>query len=309
MSRIGRALRILSANPRLFLRVLAGKIREKGPAPRGTVKRTVNGVVFNLDFDFDPGPATRFMYFGTYEPLVVEAMRLLLKPGDTFIDVGANIGYLSAVGAGFVKTSGQVHSFEPVPNLFERLLSFAQANPSYNITPHKCALGDGEGTAKINVFPPFNIGWCTMVPGFGADQKQPESITVPVTRLDRHIEEHKLRGITLIKIDVEGFEFPVLKGLKHYFDKTDELPAIICEIAPDAYPLLDLTPAQLSEYLAHYGYRAFSIIDRRTEIDITKLEGTSNAIFLPAAREPCGGAGTQPRRRRCTGSGKTPQPG
>ena len=58
------------------------------------------------------------MYYGSYAVPIVETMKRTLRPGDTFLDVGANIGYLSAIAAGLVGVTGQVHCFEPVPDYF-----------------------------------------------------------------------------------------------------------------------------------------------------------------------------------------------
>jgi len=80
------------------------------PLPKTTCKK-INGVWFRFDFDLDP--RIKKMYLGEYETETVETMKKLLRQGDVFIDVGANIGFLSAVAAGLV--GGQIHSFEPVP--------------------------------------------------------------------------------------------------------------------------------------------------------------------------------------------------
>ena len=69
------------------------------------------------------------MFFGAYEPLTVAAIKKYLREGDTFIDVGANIGFISSIAAGIVGTRGQIHSFEPVPRDFERLKGFSLMTP------------------------------------------------------------------------------------------------------------------------------------------------------------------------------------
>ena len=55
-----------------------------------------------------------------------------LKEGDTFIDIGANVGYISVFAMGLVGKTGSVHSFEPVPQYFNRLKIIKEDNPGYN---------------------------------------------------------------------------------------------------------------------------------------------------------------------------------
>ena len=105
--------------------------------PRRRVRKHIGGVVFEVDIEPDlTGVA---MYLGLYEPATARTMTRFLRPGDTFVDIGANIGYLSAVGANLVGRWGQVHCFEPVPRYFQRLQRLAETNPEYAIYPHQAA--------------------------------------------------------------------------------------------------------------------------------------------------------------------------
>lgn len=210
------------------------------------------------------------------------AMKRFLKKGDTFIDIGANIGYLSAVALGFVGKRGEVHSFEPVPEYVERLKEIAAANREYKIIVNQYALGEKEGREKIYVTNLPNIGWNTMIPNFMLEGTLKETVEVGVCRLDSYIMEKRLEDIRLIKIDTEGFEFPVLKGLSGYLENTAYRPVIICEISPTAYPPLDCTPADLSEYMKSYHYRAFKLADPGIEVDITRLTETTDVVFMAA---------------------------
>ncbi|MBA7507585.1 hypothetical protein ES706_06305 [subsurface metagenome] len=279
MNKAAFAVSLLASNPRLLFKHLICRIKLRWQLPEltNTITKDINGVLF--DFDLDYAPAIKRMFFDCYEIETVEIMRSVLKAGDTFIDVGANIGYLSAIGASFVGKKGQVHSFEPAPKYFQRLTKMAAANPDYRITVNNCALGEGRGTAKLDITSLPNIGWNTMVPNFMRSETISESVEVPVYRLDEYIKERRLDKISLIKIDTEGFEFPVLKGLQRYFENTGYLPVIICEIAPSAYPLLGYTLVQLSEYMKRYDYHAFSLINTHANVDITSLKQTTNIVF------------------------------
>src|SRR5258705_3937434 len=93
--------------------------------PRRAV-RNIGGVRFECDLTLDARVAD--MLFAAYEPDEIAVLERYLKPGDVFVDVGANIGYLTAVGASLVGPTGPVHSFQPMPEYFQRLESLRAPN-------------------------------------------------------------------------------------------------------------------------------------------------------------------------------------
>src|SRR5579863_8204669 len=95
-----KAASLLAKRPGLFCRVMLGKINSARRMPPLPAQRRIGGVLFEYDQAHYRGTAP--MYFGSYAPLVVAAMKRHLQPGDVFLDVGANIGYLSAVAADLV---------------------------------------------------------------------------------------------------------------------------------------------------------------------------------------------------------------
>jgi len=95
ISRALRAVTLLMSNPPLFWRRIKSHILR---ARSGIMQ--INGINFNIDLKLDF--AMRHMYFGLYQFEITDLMKRFLGNGDTFIDVGANIGYISAFGLGFV---------------------------------------------------------------------------------------------------------------------------------------------------------------------------------------------------------------
>jgi len=273
--KMGRALLILKSDPRYLLNILCKKLI---PLPKSPHRQEINGILFEFDFDFDP--VIKYMYWGTYETHIIALIKKFLRPGDVFVDVGANIGYISAIALGVLGKSGQVHSFEPVPQYFNRLKKIAELNKEYDIVVNQCALSDRAGTAKIDISNCQNIGWNTMVPDFMHKDTAKETIEIETCTLDRYTKEKELKKIALIKIDTEGFEFPVLMGLKSYFEENAHRPVIICEIAPASYPLLGYSLKQLSEYMEKYGYRAFDAVNNDVEIDLSLLKSTTDILFI-----------------------------
>jgi FkbM family methyltransferase len=259
---------LMAHDPGLFFGALYRMIKSRRYS---SIQERINGVAFSFDFNFDP--VIRHMYARVYEYDVVKAMQSILRPGDTFIDVGANIGYLSAIGAGLVGTSGEVHSFEPVAEYFEKLKLLRDLNPDFRIVPNQMALGDHQGIAQINIGH-CNIGWNTLVPDFMEDAV--DQAPTNVIRLDNYIINNNLNTISLMKIDVEGFEFPVLRGLDEYLE--DHHPALIVEVVPGAYPLLGADLAHLSNYMSKLGYKCVGL-DHRA-IDLVTLERSENVLFF-----------------------------
>jgi len=271
-----RAATLLARNPGLFCRVMLGKVKSARRMPPLPACKRMIGVLFEYDLADYRGTAP--MYFGSYAPLVIEAMRKYLAPGGIFIDVGANIGYLSAIAAGLVGTGGEVHSFEPVPAYCRRLQRLAELNPRHSIFPSGCAAGECAGTCTIYVT--REPGQNTMVPAYQRRAEIVSTLDVPVVRLDDYIAEKQMTRISLIKIDAEGFELPVVKGLERYFSSRRERPPIICEIAPRAYSLLGKSLADLENYMGQFGYSPRDLVDGRTPVNLRQIKQVEDVLFL-----------------------------
>lgn len=241
------------------------------------VIRKVNGV--NFPFDFNEYSRYRSMYLGLNSKRVVKTLIRDIKKGTTFIDVGANIGYMSAIGLGCVGKSGQVHSFEPVPTYFKKLLYMTKLNIKYNnIFINNFALGETYSTMNIDVN--RNIwGWNTLVPKFMEPSGIKTSFKVKIKRLDDYIFQNNLKNISLIKIDVEGFEIPVLKGLSSYFEEEDILPNLLIEVSPSAYQLLGYRLEDLENLLKQFSYKAYCP-NTRSEFDLRQISYLDDVLFI-----------------------------
>lgn len=231
------------------------------------ISRKIHGVNFRFYFKF--APRYRRMYLGLNSTSIVRVLLKYVKKGSCFIDAGANIGYISAIGAGLVGKYGQVHSFEPIPIYFEKLDELRCFNKDYNIYVNKFALGDNLGKKTININKNL-IGANSMVSGLVDSDLVKDTIEVDVKRLDDYIFEKNIKNISLIKIDVEGYELPLLKGLTRFFEKNiNSLPPLIVEITPEAYTLLGSKLEDLENLLAKFDYQAYSS-DEKHRIEIKK---------------------------------------
>ena len=276
IERLTRAVRLARHNPAL-LAEMAGATLARPGAAAGRVRRCVGDVL--MEFDCDLGPLVREMHAGRYEVAVVHRLRRLLREGDVFVDVGANVGYLSAVAAGCVGRSGEVHAFEPVPRYHGELANLAALNPGLTIRANAAAAGETKGTARIGISRGANTGWNTMVPG--AMDADSETIEVPVVALDDYLGEHGLASRELVvKVDAEGFELPVLRGLRRRLAGAPR-PRLLCEVSPDAYPLLGEDAGALERFVAEAGYRAHSV-DTMQPVKIAALRRITDVVLLPA---------------------------
>jgi FkbM family methyltransferase len=128
-----------------------------------------------------------------------------LRPGDTFVDVGANFGLFSAVAATKVGPGGRVIAIEPHPELIRRLKFNIAANGFNQVTVVESAVGDqiGEATFYANA---ASFAESTLKLGAEEAKKHQQAMRVPVTMLSKIVEQAGLSRIDALKIDIEGFE-------------------------------------------------------------------------------------------------------
>jgi len=245
-------------------------------APDGKVVKEIDGV--NFEFDLGLGKMVKSMYFGSYEFETQRLIKKHLKPGGVFIDVGANIGYFSAVGAGAVGKTGQVHCFEPISQYSYYIKKMIELNPEYQIKTNDIALGEEAGQCSIACHG-RNIGGNSLVPGYICEEDIAETIDIEVKRLDDYIEQEKLAEVSLIKIDTEGYESPVLFGLSRFFDgHKNNLPPIIAELTPKAFEMLDKKLDEFYDFMSSYGYKSYAICGEH-RIDIRKIQEQTDVLF------------------------------
>lgn len=196
--------------------------------------RTPDGLVFDLDLGVYPDCC---MAFGLYELDTARAMRRLVRPGDWVLDVGANIGYMTALAARMVGAGGRVDAFEPEPGNRARLEAHVALNGlSDRVRVHAVALSDRAGEATIHSFAGVagsNHGSSSLFP----HARLSPSATAPVAtaRLDDVLAA--LDGVAgrrprLVKMDVEGAEPLVVSGMAGLLGGP-EPPAILGELNPE----------------------------------------------------------------------------
>ncbi len=209
---------------------------------------------------------TKSKYCGMTEIDVKNFLKKFLKKGDTFFDVGAQFGYFSGVAASFVGYSGSVHVFEPTPFCWGDIDNLQKSNQNYTFFINHVACGDANTEKKLHISVPPHLSSHTLVDSL-LEKKgiaELETISVPIITLDTYIFQKNTKP-NVIKIDVEGYEFMVLKGLEKFFS-SGYAPAIICELTPQAYPILNHSIHDIVSFMKRFKYRIFSSWNHKKEI-------------------------------------------
>lgn len=147
----------------------------------------------------------RTMFLGLFEPSETNLYQQLLTQGDTFIDIGAHIGWYSTIASRIVG-NGQVVAFEPYATNVCPLKDNLTLNHCSNVLVLEIALGDQEGTISL-ASSDGDSGSVTALPW-----AHEGSYEVPLAKLDEVEVPVDLRSAALIKIDVEGWEAHVIRG-------------------------------------------------------------------------------------------------
>ena len=122
-------------------------------------------------------------------------------------------------------------------------------------------------------------GWNTLVPKLMNPSQVKTRFEVNIKRLDDYIFQNNLKNISLIKIDVEGFEIPVLKGLSSYFEEVDVLPNLLIEVSPSAYQLLGYKLEDLEDLLNKVSYQAYYPNSKR-KFDLRQISRKADILFI-----------------------------
>jgi FkbM family methyltransferase len=194
-----------------------------------------------------------------YEPYIARAMKTNLRPGDTFWDIGANIGWFSLLASKIVGSNGRVFSFEPSPDVFN-LLS-ANTRGLHSVRAIQCGVGNADnvlafaahGTSGSASF----VEEVTKINRHYLPETPIRKVEVNIRKVDTLVKE--LGPPRLVKIDVEGFELEVLKGATGLLSTAR--PTLIMEIHPPQLNLSGGSEALLFQLLNRHGY-GWEVIDR-----------------------------------------------
>jgi FkbM family methyltransferase len=148
-----------------------------------------------------------------------------VRPGDHAVDVGAHIGYYTLLLSRLVGAQGRVDAFEPEPANLHLLHANLRINGCSNVVVHPLALADVHGDRRLYLCP-SNRGDHRL--GFTSDR---DMITVPVATADRCLGP-RLARMDFVKLDVQGAEELVLRGMRQLIEQNRRRLTMIIELSP-----------------------------------------------------------------------------
>jgi FkbM family methyltransferase len=210
---------------------------------------------FDLTFT---GPAadviTRHIYrLGVHEPDITRYLldNVRVADNDVALDVGANLGWYSVLLDRLSAPGARIFAFEPDPQSFELLTRNLDRNAARRVSAVNVALGAQPGTALLHRYKTSNNGRHTLLEGATSGG----TVQVPVTTLEAfwHSQDLGARPIRFMKVDVEGFEYFVLRGAGELIRRC---ACIVLEYSPESLQLGGLKPDAVLELLGEFRLRA-----------------------------------------------------
>lgn len=217
--------------------------------------------------------------YGEFAESENQLMLQLVRPGDTVVDVGANVGTVTLAQARGVGPTGIVHAFEPQPFIHRLLTATLTLNRLNHVRTHAVALGAQSGVIRV---PPIDLN----VPGnFGATKLGGDAgDLVSLLTLDGY----NLPACRLLKIDAEGMDFDVLKGAEQTIRRHG--PYIYMEAKAGPNTQAAITWLRERGYRCFWHYAMFYTPNnfRNHTVDVFDFYGDVNLVAVPSSdrREP-----------------------
>lgn len=219
---------------------------------------------------------------GGLEPGTRACLKRLLRPGDTAVDIGANIGLLTMACARAVGAGGRVYSFEPEKRMADLLERTLAMNGLAQVRLLRKAVSAEPGTLNFNV---------SRIPGHSSlfalpEQEEGHVQEVDVVRLDDVVPARD--RVNLVKIDVEGAEMDVVKGMRRVLEDNPDI-AVVAEFGISHLRRVGLTSKEWFGAFEAHGLRGFTIEEPTggcKPADIQKLEAieSANIAFVRPGR-------------------------
>ena len=223
----------------------------------------------------DEGLAPHLIGDGYWEMWTTRAMVEMIKPGMVCLDAGANVGYYSVLMADLAGSAGRVVAAEPVPatrRLLQRNVSINGFTGVTDILDNAFGAKTGEVTLYIPPGEPKNALICDHVPHPDWDK-----ITAPISRID----DLDLARVDVVKIDVEGAEMDVWKGMQNTIDKNPDIQ-ILMEVNCGRYP--QAAKEFLAAIESRFPLRQIDFTGCRVKVDANAVIAYPDDVMLYLSR-------------------------
>jgi len=185
-----------------------------------------------------------------HNPIVLEVLVERLARGGTFLDVGANIGYFSLLAAQMEGV--RVFAFEPSPRELARLYRNIVLNGRSEITVLPYGLAEDDGVRSLNLALESDYGMNSVI-DLSEFTRSVSHLDCRFVRLGNILSESVLRDVRVCKIDVEGAEMSVLRGMTAVMPMLRQALFVV-EISPDFLARAGCTPRDIYEFFDAWGY-------------------------------------------------------
>jgi FkbM family methyltransferase len=193
-----------------------------------------------------------------YESDVTWIFPYLLRPGDTVVDGGAHIGYLTLLASRRVGPRGSVHAFEPVSRTFAALEENIRLNGAANVRLNRVALAARRGEIELEVpIDPEGSGLLAWGATSVVLRRGPIE-RAPAIALENYARERGLARIALVKLDLEGAELDALRGMERLL-KEARVSYIVCELNTFLADAQGASYDATRSFCARFGYRAYDL--------------------------------------------------
>ena len=185
--------------------------------------------------------------FGVYEPFETQLLKKITPKNGVVIDVGANIGYYTLYLSKLVGRGGKVYAFEPEPKNYRLLQKNLQLNDANNVVLSKKAVAEKSGKARLYLHDTAG--------GHSIAREFDSYIEIETVNLDDYLLDKR---VSLVKMDVEGAEPLVIKGMLRLLNESKNMK-IIMEFFPKAMQEAGYSFDDIATLLYNEGFSAYDI--------------------------------------------------
>lgn len=229
----------------------------------------------SINLDLNDHICRQIYFLNYYDKRGIAFIKKTLKPNNTFIDIGANIGSYSLIASKGVGKNGKVICFEAIKKTFNKLTKNINDNGLINIEVYNNAIYNNNQILTLFVANNSNLGMSSI---HQHDSQSGTKESCEAVTLDSFIKSNSIEAIDLIKIDVEGAELYALEGMKECIQKFK--PSIFIELSNNVLKNTEINKQQIIDLLINQGYKMFGINEKGELISPEKQDDNyHNFVF------------------------------